>query len=77
MRLSIKSQSSELPDFINKMRGLLEEQRQKVERALISTGEYRLRDINKYLEVESSLWFKMTHDHATPKKNSSFHEGCS
>ena len=40
----VERKSSELPNFINKMRGLLEEQRHKVERALISTGKYRLRD---------------------------------
>ena len=59
MRLSA---SPELPDFINKIRGLLEEQRHEVERALISTGEYRLRDEYRYLQVESSSWFKISLD---------------
>ena len=58
----VEYKSAELPDFINKMRGLLEEQRHEVERALISTGEYRLRDEYRYLQVESSSWFKMTRD---------------
>ena len=33
-----------------------------MERALISTGQYRLKDDHNYLEIESFLWFKMTHD---------------
>lgn len=53
---------SELPDFVDKMRALLKEQRNEIERALICTGEYRLRDEYKYLEVEHSTWFKMTVD---------------
>ena len=52
----VEHKSSELPDSINKMRGLLEEQRDKVERALIITGEYRLRDKYRYLQIESSSY---------------------
>lgn len=44
----------DLPDFINKMRRLLEKQRHKVKCALLSTAEYRLGDEYRYLQVESS-----------------------
>ena len=63
----VEHKSSELPDFINKMRGLLKEQRHEVECALINTGKYRLKDEYRYLQVESSSWFKMTLDQCQRK----------
>ena len=35
--------SAQLPEFVDKMKGLMEEQRREIERAVVGTGEYRLR----------------------------------
>ena len=52
--------SAKLPEFIDKMKGLMEEQRLEIERAVVGTGEYRLCKEYHNLTVESSVWFKMT-----------------
>ena len=52
--------SAQVPEFVDKMKGLMEEQRLEIERAVVGTGEYRLRKEYHYLTVESSVWFKMT-----------------
>ena len=45
----VEHKRSELPDFVDKMRTLLEEQRNEIERALIGTGEYRIKD--EYINI--------------------------
>jgi hypothetical protein len=56
----VQYKSSQLPEFVDKMRSLMEGQRQEIERAIIGSGEYRLRNEYRNLAVESSKWFKMT-----------------
>ena len=56
----VQYKSSQLPDFIHKMRRLMEEQKLEIEHAVIGAGEYRIRSEYDYLVVESSKWFKMT-----------------
>ena len=58
----VEHKKSELTDFMNKMKALFEEQKHEVERSLIGMGEYRLKEDYRYLQVESSTWFKMTLD---------------
>ena len=65
----VEHKKSELPDFVNKMKTLFEEQKREVERSLIGTGEYRLKEDYHYLQVESSTWFKMTLDQRQRKIN--------
>lgn len=62
LKEAVEYKSSQLPDFIDKMKALMHEQRLEIERAVISTGEYRLRDQYQNLAVDSSRWYKMTAD---------------
>jgi hypothetical protein len=56
----VQYKSSQLPEFVDKMRSLMEGQRQEIERAIIGSGEYKLRNEYRNRAVESSKWFKMT-----------------
>lgn len=60
LKEEVQYKSSQLPDFVEKMKRLMEGQRQEIERAIIGSGEYRLRNEYRNLAVESSKWFKMT-----------------
>ena len=55
----LEHKKSELTDFVDKMRALLEEQQHEIERSLIDMGQYRPREEYRHLKVESSSWFKM------------------
>ena len=52
--------SSQLPEFVDKMKILMEEQRHEIERAIINTGQYKLKEEYKHLGVSPSDWCKMT-----------------
>ena len=54
--------SSQLPDFIQKMKSVLEQQKSEIERAVVNTGEYRLRVEYRHLSVESSKWFTLSRE---------------
>lgn len=58
----VEHRHTDLPDFVDKMRALLEEQRPEVEHAIIAIGEYRIKSKYSNLAVEHSKWFKMTVD---------------
>ena len=62
LKEAVQYKSSQLPDFIEKMKNLMQEQRKEIERAVIGAGEYRLRDQYKCLAVDASKWYKMTAD---------------
>ena len=65
----VEHKKSEFPDFIDKMRSLLEEQKREIECALIDKGQYRLREEYRYLKVESSSWFKLNFEQRQRKIN--------
>ena len=54
--------SCQLPDFIQKMKSVFEQQKAEIERAVVNTGEYRLRAEYQHLSVESSKWFKLSNE---------------
>ena len=54
LKESVQYKSSQLPDFIDKMKALMHEQQLEIERAVIGSGEYRLKDQYKNLAVNSS-----------------------
>ena len=60
LKEEVEYKSSQLPEFLEKMKRLMEGQKQEIERAIIGSGEYRLRKEYHNLAVESSKWFKMT-----------------
>ena len=60
LKEEVQYKSTQLPDFVDKMQGLMEEQRLEIERAVISAGEYRICKEYGHLAVEPSKWFKMT-----------------
>ena len=51
---------SELPEFICKVREVIQEQQREVERAVIGRGKYQLREQYKYLEIPEHKWFLMS-----------------
>lgn len=60
LKEAVQYKSSQLPDFIEKMKALMEEQRHEIERAVIDGGEYRLREEYKNLAVSPTKWYKLT-----------------
>lgn len=44
------------------MKSVLEQQKAEIERAVVNTGEYRLRVEYRHLSVESSKWFKLSNE---------------
>ena len=60
LKEEIQYKSSQLPEFVEKTKRLMEGHRQEVERAVIGSGEHWLRKEYHNLAVESSKWFKMT-----------------
>ena len=51
---------SQLMEFVEKLKELVDEQEREIERAVIKRGKYRLKPAFSYLEVNESDWFKMT-----------------
>ena len=58
----VQYKRSQLPEFVEKMKGIMHEQKQEIERAVLNSGEYRLCEEQKQLGVSSSEWFQMTTD---------------
>ena len=51
---------SEVPEFICKVREVIQEQQREVELAVIGRGKYQLQEQYKYLEVPEHKWFLMS-----------------
>ena len=54
-----KWKKSQLPEFIDKMKNLVEQQQRELEKAIVCTGEYMLRQPFKALEVDPARFFRM------------------
>lgn len=52
------SKPQELPTFVESMKGLLQEQKQEIEKAMIGVGEYKIQPSYSDLEVPHGQWFK-------------------
>ena len=57
LKQHLKYKASELPQFVENMKKLLTEQRREVERAVATTGEYRLSPNYGHLAVSPQKWF--------------------
>ena len=53
-------QRSELPNFVEKIREVVNEQQKELERAVIGRGKYQLQQQYKFLEVPENKWFRMS-----------------
>lgn len=42
LKCTVEYRSAQLPDFVEKMKALMDKQRHEIERAVISAGEYRI-----------------------------------
>jgi len=62
IKTKVQFKRNELPQFITKLKELVEDQQREVEKAVIGRGKYRLRQEYKYLEVSDSKWFSMTRE---------------
>lgn len=60
LKEAVQYKSSQLPEFVEKMKLLMEEQKREIERAVIGAGEYRLREEYKNLAVNPSKWYRMS-----------------
>lgn len=60
LKQQVSYKHSELPVFVDHMKGLLRDQRREIERAVASSGEYRLSSQYTHLGVEQQKWFKMS-----------------
>ena len=62
LKEEVQYKRSQLPDFINKMGEMMHNQKQEIERAVLNSGEYRVREEYKHLTVATTKWFQMTLD---------------
>ena len=58
LKLQAEYKPQELPKFVETMKGLLQEQKQEIEKAMIGVGEYKLMPSYSDLEVPHGQWFK-------------------
>ena len=60
LKQHVNRKSSSLPEFVDKMKELLIEQRSEIEKAVASCGEYRVLPQYRNLSCDRHKWFKMT-----------------
>ena len=60
LKQHLQRKSSSLPDFVEGMKALLNQQYQEIELAVASMGEYRVVSMYSHLSYEQSKWFKMS-----------------
>ena len=53
----VNYKKSELPDFLEKLKTVIDEQKRELERAIIDHGKYKLSDNFKKFEVSEDVWF--------------------
>ena len=58
----VQYKKSDLPEFVQKMCNLMHKQKQEIERAVINSGEYRVREEYQQYAVDSTCLFQMTSD---------------
>ena len=59
IKVKVDYKRNELPQFMDKLHALCEEQQHEVEKAIIGCGKYTLRPQYQYLEVDESKCFLM------------------
>ena len=59
LKEAVQWKKSPLPEFINKMKAMVDQQKSEMEKAIISTGEYSLKPQFDGLKVEQSLFYRM------------------
>ena len=57
LKNKVDYKKSELPEFLEKLRSVIDEQEKELERAIIDRGKYQLCDEYKKLEVKEDKWF--------------------
>ena len=50
----------QLPQYIDMVQELVDEQNREVERAIVNRGKWRLRSQYQFLEVSERVWFTMS-----------------
>lgn len=60
LKSKVDYKRSQLLEFIEKLKEVVDEQEREVEKAAIQRGKYRFQSQYKYLEVPESQWYKMT-----------------
>ena len=65
LKRKVDYKRNELPEFIDKVKELVQEQQREVERAVVGRGKYRLREQYRNLEIPESKWFTMNAEQRT------------
>ena len=60
IKAHVKYAHSQLMEFVNHLKDVVDEQECQVERATIKWGKFRFKEEYSHLEVEESHWFNMT-----------------
>ena len=59
LKRHVNFKSSQLVEFVEKLKELVDEQEREVERAVIGRGKYRFKNQYHHLTVGEKAWFKM------------------
>ncbi len=62
LKQQLKYKTAQLPQFVEHMKKLLTEQRREVERAVATTGEYRMSPNHSDLAVSTQKWFTLNNE---------------
>lgn len=73
LKQQVQYKASQLPTFVEHMKSLLGEQRMEIERAVATSGEYRIHPLYSQFCFSSQKWFKMTEDQRKKKMGNFFH----
>ena len=60
LKRKVDYKKNELPNFIQHLKEVIDEQQREIERAVIRRGKYEFKEEYRFLEVDESKWFQMT-----------------
>ncbi len=60
IKAHVSYKHNQLLNFVNHLKGVIDEQEAEVERAVIRRGKFRFKEEYQYLEVEENEWFRMS-----------------
>ena len=60
LKRKVDFKKNELPNFIQHLKEVIDEQQREIERAVIRRGKLEFKEEYRFLEVDESKWFQMT-----------------
>ena len=62
LKRKVDFKKNELPNFVNNLKELIDEQERELERAIIGRGKYQIREEYNFLKMKEEDWFRMSRE---------------